>query len=44
MSDKILKKTELLANIAIIVVALVLGGVLVKRYLLPGGLCATSAH
>ena len=36
MSDKILKKTELLANIAIIVVALVLGGVLVKRYLLPG--------
>jgi hypothetical protein len=36
MSDKILKKTELLANIAIIVVALLLGGVLVKRYLLPG--------
>lgn len=36
MSDSILKKTELLANIAIIVVALLLGGVLVKRYLLPG--------
>jgi hypothetical protein len=36
MSDKILKKTELLANIAIIVVALLLGGVLVKRYLWPG--------
>lgn len=35
MSDGILKKTELLANIAIIVVALLLGGVLVKRYLLP---------
>jgi hypothetical protein len=36
MSDGILKKTELLANIAIIAVALLLGGVLVKRYLLPG--------
>lgn len=35
MPDGILKKTELLANIAIIVVALLLGGVLVKRYLLP---------
>lgn len=34
MSDNILKKTELLANIAIIVVALLLGGVLIKRYLL----------
>lgn len=30
------KKIELLANIAIIVVALVLGGVMVKKYLLPG--------
>lgn len=30
------KKVELLANIAIVVVALVLGAVLVKRYLLPG--------
>lgn len=29
------KKIELFANIAIIVVALLLGGVLVKRYLLP---------
>jgi hypothetical protein len=29
------KRIELLANIAIIVVALLLGGVLVKRYLLP---------
>jgi peroxiredoxin len=37
MSDGILKKTELLANVAIIVVALLLGGVLVKRYLWPGG-------
>lgn len=36
MSDNILKKTELLANIAIIVVAILLGGVLVKRYLLTG--------
>lgn len=34
MSDNILKKTELLANIAIIMVAVLLGGVLVKRYLL----------
>jgi len=34
MSDNILKKTELLANIAIIIVAILLGGVLVKRYLL----------
>jgi thioredoxin-related protein len=34
MSDSILKKTELLANIAIIVVAILLGGVLVTRYLL----------
>ncbi len=34
MSDNILKKTELLANIAIIIVAVLLGGVLVKRYLL----------
>jgi hypothetical protein len=37
MSDGVLKKTELLANIAIIVVAVLLGGVLVKRYLWPGG-------
>jgi hypothetical protein len=36
MSNGIFKKTELLANIAIIVVALLLGVVLVKRYLLPG--------
>ena len=36
MSDRILKKTELVANIAIIIVALLLGGVLVKRYLLTG--------
>jgi hypothetical protein len=36
MADGILKKTELLANVAIIVVALLLGGVVVKRYLWPG--------
>jgi hypothetical protein len=30
------KKVELLANVAIIMVALVLGVVLVRRYLLPG--------
>jgi len=36
MSDRILKKTELLANIAIIIVAVLLCGVLVKRYLLTG--------
>lgn len=30
------KRLELLANIAIIIVALLLGGVLIKRYLLPG--------
>lgn len=34
MSDNILKKTELLANVAIIIVAVLLGGVLIKRYLL----------
>ena len=37
MSDGILRKTELLANVAIIIVALLLGGVLVRRYLWPGG-------
>jgi hypothetical protein len=36
MSDGIFKKTEFLANVAIIVVALLLGGVLIKRYLWPG--------
>jgi hypothetical protein len=35
MANGIFKKAELLANIAIIVVALLLGVVLVKRYLLP---------
>lgn len=30
------KRIEVVANIAIIVVALILGGVLVKKYLLPG--------
>jgi hypothetical protein len=44
MSDRILKKTELLANIAIIVVALLLGGVLVKRYLLTGNEAAPAAR
>ena len=33
--ENLAKKTELLANVAIILVALLLGGVLVKRYLLP---------
>lgn len=33
--NNLTKKTELLANIAIIAVALLLGGVLVKRYLWP---------
>lgn len=37
------KKIELLANIAIIVVALLLGAVLVKRYLLPQEPAAPSA-
>lgn len=36
MPEGIYKKAELLANVAIVVVALLLGGVLVKRYLLPG--------
>jgi hypothetical protein len=36
MPDGIFKKTELIANIAIIIVALLLGGVLIKRFLLPG--------
>lgn len=44
MSDGILKKTELLANVAIIVVALLLGGVLVRRYLWPGGGEAATAR
>lgn len=44
MSDRILKKTELLANIAIIVVALLLGVVLVKRYLLNGNEAAPAAR
>ncbi len=44
MSDRILKKTELIANIAIIVVALVLGAVLVKRYLLPANEAAPVAR
>lgn len=35
------KRIELIANIAIIVVALLLGGVLVKKYLLPGEQAAT---
>lgn len=33
--NNLTKRVELLANIAIIVVAVLLGGVLVKRYLLP---------
>ena len=33
--NNLTKRIELLANVAIIVVALLLGGVLVKRYLLP---------
>jgi Redoxin len=36
MSD-LYKRVELLANVAIIVVVLLLGGVLVKQYLLPAG-------
>lgn len=44
MSDNFLKKTELLANIAIIVVALLLGGVLVKRYLLNSGDASDSQN
>ncbi len=42
MSDRILKKTEILANVAIIVVALLLGSVLVKRYLWPGNEAASA--
>jgi hypothetical protein len=44
MSNGILKKTELLANIAIIMVALLLGVVLVKRYLLPGNEAAPTRN
>jgi hypothetical protein len=44
MSNGIIKKTELLANIAIIVVALLLGVVLVKRYLLPGNETAPARN
>lgn len=42
MPNGILKKTELIANIAIIVVALLLGVVLVKRYLLTSNDAATA--
>jgi hypothetical protein len=42
MSNGILKKTELLANVAIIIVALLLGVVLVKRYLLPSNDAAAA--
>jgi hypothetical protein len=42
MSDRLFKKTELLANIAIIVVALLLCGILVKRYILPGNEAAPA--
>lgn len=38
-----LKKIELLANVAIIVVALLLGAVLVRRYLLPGSQAEPAA-
>jgi hypothetical protein len=44
MLEKSLKKTELVANIAIIVVALLLGFVLVKRYLLPANVAAPAAR
>lgn len=44
MSNGLFKKTELLANIAIIVVALLLGVVLVKRYLLPGNEAAPTRN
>jgi hypothetical protein len=43
MSDRLFKKTELLANIAIIVVALLLGGVLIKKYLFTNNEAAHSA-
>jgi hypothetical protein len=44
MPDGIFKKTELIANIAIIIVALLLGGVLVKRFLLPGSETTTARN
>lgn len=44
VSNGIFRKTELLANIAIIIVAVLLGGVLVKRYLLTGNEAATQAR
>lgn len=44
MSTGIFKKAELLANIAIIVVALLLGAVLVKRYLLSGNEATAPAR
>lgn len=43
MSNGIFKKAELLANVAIIIVALLLGVVLVKRYLLPAQDAAPQA-
>ena len=44
MSNGFFKKTELLANIAIIIVALLLGGVLVKRYFLKGDEAAPARN
>lgn len=43
MNSPLAKKLELLANVAIIVVALLLGAVLVKRYLLPQPSTAKTA-
>lgn len=42
MSERLLKKTELLANIAIIVVALLLCGVLVKKFFFNGNEAAPA--
>lgn len=42
MSERLFKKTELFANIAIIVVALLLSGVLVKRYFFDGNEAAPA--
>ncbi|HEY0097694.1 MAG TPA: hypothetical protein VGB76_01970 [Pyrinomonadaceae bacterium] len=42
MSDRLFKKTELIANIAIIVVAILLSGVLVKRYIFSGNEAASA--
>ena len=42
--DKLVKKTELIANVAIIIVAILIGVVLVKKYIFPSPSHSEGAH